>query len=358
MDEDRQWFKARHGWKLTHTARDISFCQHVVTSEETIIVPDAREDARFAHNPLVTGELHLRAYAGAPLLTSEGHVIGTLCVLDNRAPRKFSHHDIELLEVLADSVMAHLETRKALILAERRQEELAAMSLSKSNFLSRTSHELRTPMSAIVGYTELLQESLDDGEVDHDTLASDLNSIQESSRHLVSLLDDLLDLAKIEADQLELSADTFHISEVLNDLKAHILPLAISSGNRLDIVSPPPHTPAMVCDRRRLLQVLINLSVNAIKFTHHGEIGVGVTVDEGVVCFRVQDTGDGMRPEQITHLFDAFRQASSSRGQSGVGLGLAICKELVTLMEGAMDVTSILGQGSCFTCRIPLEATY
>lgn len=352
LDEKRQWFKARHGMLQTQTPRDIALCQEVVITGEMLVVPDARKDKRFANNPLVAGEFGLHAYAGAPLRTPEGEILGTLCVLDTTQPRAFSARELELLGVLATCVMAHLDTRRALYESQRARERLATMSLAKSSFLARTSHELRTPMTAIVGYAELLQEALVEGASSPGMMRDDLDAILASSQHIVSLLDDLLDLAKIEANELELRPQHFLVQELLDELEDHISPLLVASENRL-VILPASQELTMVADRRRILQVLINLCINANKFTCHGQVLVRLQESdyEDMLVFSVEDSGCGIAPEQIDHLFEAFHQVSST--EEGVGLGLAICKQIVTLMGGHVHVTSQPGEGSCFDVHIP-----
>lgn len=224
------------------------------------------------------------------------------------------------------------------------------MSLSKSNFLARTSHELRTPMTVIVGYVELIQEAIAEGKPSLKMMGEDLNAIQASSQHIVSLLDDLLDLAKIEADELELRPQRFPVQALFDELDDHISPLLSASENRL-VILPPRQGLTMNADRRRVLQVLINLCANANKFTHHGQVIVRAQESEDMIVFSVEDSGCGIAPEQLNHLFEAFHQVSST--EDGVGLGLAICEQLVTLMGGHVHVTSKQDEGSCFDVHIP-----
>ena len=354
LDMERQWFKAARGVTVTQTPKEVSFCRHVIESDAMLVVPDAREDERFKSNPFVTGELGIMAYAGAPLRTPHGYILGTLCVIDTQRPRAFKARELQVLEKLANSVMAHLELRKGLNETEHALDEIRAASAAKTEFLARTSHEIRTPMAAIMGYTELILESLEDG-VNGEAIASDLNHIRESSAHLMSLLDDLLDLSKVEHGELGFMLQPCCVEAMFIKVARHVKPLLMKSGNELIL---KPLTDALIVrgDRRYLLQVLINLVVNANKFTDQGEIRLGAERDDasGEIVLSVEDTGCGIAPEQLDRVFGRFEQVEGrSPARPGVGLGLAISKRLTTMMKGEIKVSSELGQGSRFDLRLP-----
>ena len=358
LDAERQWFKAASGLEVKQTPKEISFCQHVIKDDAMLVVEDARQDERFKSNPLVTGDLNIRAYVGAPLRTPQGHILGTLCVIDTESPREFNDDELELLRVLSKSVMAHLETRRALQQTERARDALELANAAKTEFLARTSHEVRTPMAAIMGYTELILESLEDG-VDAEAIALDLSHIQESSAHLVSLLDDLLDLAKVEHGAPQLPMQPCLVEALFNRVERHVKPLLKKSSNAL-IVKPASAEPLFIQGNQRyLLQILINLVVNANKFTERGEIRLNVEHDplSDEIVVSVEDTGCGIAPEQLDRVFGQFEQVSPAEvRRPGVGLGLAISKRLTTMMQGRIKVTSELGRGSCFTLRFPRSA--
>ena len=354
LDMERQWFKAARGVTVTQTPKEVSFCRHVIESDAMLVVPDAREDERFKSNPFVTGELGIIAYAGAPLRTPHGYILGTLCVIDTQRPRAFKARELQVLEKLANSVMAHLEVRKGLSETEHALDEIKAASAAKSEFLARTSHEIRTPMAAIMGYTELILESLEDG-VSGEAIASDLNHIRESSAHLMSLLDDLLDLAKVEHGEHGFMLQPCCVEAMFIKVARHVKPLLMKSGNEL-ILKPLTDALVVCGDRRYLLQVLINLVVNANKFTDQGEIRLGAQRDDesGEIVLSVEDTGCGIAPEQLDRVFGCFEQVERrSTARPGVGLGLAISKRLTTMMKGEIKVSSELGRGSRFVLRLP-----
>jgi GAF domain-containing protein len=182
MDLERQWFMARHGLDETVSLRAISFCDHVITSEEIMVVEDARLDPRFACNPLVTGGIKIRAYAGAPLVTPHGYIIGTVCVVDNERPRRFTPQQLSLLEVASASVMAHLEARHAHMIAATAMARAEAAQEARVRFISQVTHDLRGPMSAIQGYSELIEESVETGTLLE--IAEDISIIKQANAEL------------------------------------------------------------------------------------------------------------------------------------------------------------------------------
>ncbi len=227
---------------------------------------------------------------------------------------------------------------------------------AKSQFLASMSHELRTPLNAIIGYSEMLQEEVED--LDLDELKPDLAKIQNAGRHLLSLINDVLDLSKIEAGRMALFAETFDLNHLVEEIAATIEPLADRNGNQLRI-SCSDELGVMHTDLTRLRQCLFNLLSNACKFTEHGEVRLEVMREtiggRDWVSFVVSDSGIGMTPEQQKRLFESFTQAdaSTTRKYGGTGLGLAISRRLSRLMGGDIDVRSIPEQGSSFTLQVP-----
>jgi signal transduction histidine kinase/DNA-binding response OmpR family regulator len=246
---------------------------------------------------------------------------------------------------------SNLEIARALQAAE-------AATQAKSAFLANMSHELRTPLNAIIGYSEMLQEEATD--LGYADFLPDLQRIHAAGQHLLTLINDILDLSKIEAGKMDLFLETFDISTMIQDVVTTIGPLVEKNANTLE-VQCAPDLGSMRADLTKVRQTLFNLLSNACKFTERGTITlavVGNTVD-GVawITFRITDTGIGMAPEQMGKLFQAFSQAdaSTTRKYGGTGLGLAITRHFCQMMGSDITVESTAGQGSTFTIRLPVE---
>jgi PAS domain S-box-containing protein len=243
----------------------------------------------------------------------------------------------------------------------RTRHEAESANRSKSQFLANMSHELRTPLNAILGYSEMLvEEAEEDG---NDDYIPDLRKIHAAGKHLLALINDVLDLSKIEAGKMELYLETFSVPEAVHDVAATVLPLFEKNGNRL-VVRCPSEIGAMHADLTRVRQSLLNLLSNAAKFTDQGVVTLEVGIEEArergalatdTLVFSVTDTGIGMTPEQMDRLFEAFTQAeaSTSRRFGGTGLGLAITRRFCRMMGGDVEVRSEPGQGSTFTLKLP-----
>jgi len=240
------------------------------------------------------------------------------------------------------------------LLAARRQAEAA--STAKSHFLASMSHELRTPLNAIIGYSEMLQEEVAD--LGQTALAPDLEKIHTAGRHLLALINDILDLSKIEAGKTELYLETFEVRQMLDDVTTTVRPLVEKNANTL--VVEGADLGAMHGDLTKMRQVLLNLLSNACKFTERGTVTLAASRErrDGAgewMVFRVTDSGIGMTPAQMTRLFEAFAQAeaSTTRRYGGTGLGLAISRRFCQMMGGDITVASEPGRGSTFTVRVP-----
>jgi len=242
----------------------------------------------------------------------------------------------------------------------RARSDAESASRAKSQFLANMSHELRTPLNAILGYAELLQEEAQDRSVPE--FVPDLDRIRFAGRHLLTLINDVLDLSKIEAGKVELVLAPFPVRRVLDEVRSTAEPLVARKANRLELRCPDdPGT--MHSDETRIRQVLFNLLSNASKFTERGTIGLDVRRESGNgqgdwLVFAVSDTGIGMTAEQLGRLFEAFVQADASIAAKygGTGLGLAISRRLCRLLGGDIQVASEPGRGTTFTVRLPTTA--
>ncbi len=219
------------------------------------------------------------------------------------------------------------------------------------------SHELRTPLNAIIGYSELLREEVEEI-AGAQVLEQDLDKVGAASKHLLGLIDDLLDIAKIEAGGIGLALTPLDLRVVLAELRGTIAPLAERGDNQL-VIAVEPAAAQLRSDHQRLQQVLINLVGNACKFTEHGSITIRAEAadERAEVRIEVIDSGVGMNPDQLGAIFEPFVQVDDSpaRRRQGSGLGLAITKKLVELLGGTITVRSRPGQGSTFTVQLPRE---
>jgi GAF domain-containing protein/anti-sigma regulatory factor (Ser/Thr protein kinase) len=299
-----------------------------------------------------------RAVLALPI-RREAHIIGGLVVL-RQAPGEFPPKVIELLRTFAAQSALAIQNARLFRELEDKGQQLETASRYKSEFLANMSHELRTPLNAIIGYSEMLQEEAED--LGQEDFTPDLQKINAAGKHLLALINDILDLSKIEAGRMDLYLETFDLTTMLRDVETTVQPLVEKNANAL-VVQCADTLGSMRADLTKVRQALFNLLSNACKFTKQGTVTLAVTrqVEAGGewLTFRVSDTGIGMTPAHMTRLFQAFSQAeaSTARQFGGTGLGLAITRQFCQLMGGDVAVESESGKGSTFTIRLPVEVS-
>jgi signal transduction histidine kinase/CheY-like chemotaxis protein/HAMP domain-containing protein len=297
-----------------------------------------------------------RAVLIVPLLGPEG-LIGML-VVRRKAPGEFPQHTLELLQTFAAQSVLAIQNANLFTEVEEKSRQLEMASQHKSQFVASMSHELRTPLNAIIGLTEMMVSNA--SRFGTEKAAEPLRRVHRAGTHLLGLINQVLDLSKIEAGKLELSPETVNLAPLLEDVIGTARQLAEQNKNRL-VLEAQENLGQLTVDPMRLRQILLNLLSNACKFTKQGEVKLRVkkVVDgRNWIEIAVADTGIGMTPEQQAKLFEEFTQADSStaRQYGGTGLGLAITRKLARMMGGDVTVTSEPGKGSVFTVRLPASA--
>jgi two-component system, sensor histidine kinase LadS len=267
-------------------------------------------------------------------------------------PHRFSSREVRLLQVVAQQVSLAIERARLYDLLKQQHEAALLASERKSRFLATMNHELRSPMTAIVGFADLLREQIP-GPLNAGQMRQ-IRMIGSSAQHVMAVVNDALDVARIEAGKLECLIEPVDATQVISEVTDMMTPLA--QAKHLELDSPQPHEPLNVrCDRQRCKQILVNLVSNAIKFTAQGHIQVHGFRDSAIphrARIAVSDTGIGLRPEQLPLLFQEFQQLPTPYRQFGTGLGLAISLKLARLMGGDIEVESSYGHGSTFTLML------
>jgi GAF domain-containing protein/two-component sensor histidine kinase len=318
-------------------------------------VVDTHDDQQYQVTPEMRSTLNrlgYRSILGVPLL-QDRRIMGALTVF-RREPGSFPPDTVNLLQTFATQSALAIQNARLFREIEAKGRELEVASRHKSQFLANMSHELRTPLNAILGYTELLNDGIY-GDLPQKA-ADVMLRIDRSGKHLLGLINDVLDLSKIEAGQLELGLADYSLQEVVHAVVTQVESLAAEKGLALK-VAVPPSLPAGRGDERRLAQVLLNLVGNAIKFTEAGEVRIAARVDGDLFVVSVADTGPGIAEADRQRIFEEFQQAdsSSTRKKGGTGLGLSIARRIVELHGGRISVESTLGRGSTFSFRVPVR---
>ncbi|MBI4749659.1 MAG: GAF domain-containing sensor histidine kinase [Acidobacteria bacterium] len=378
VDHDRIWFKSRQGLDVQEVNRDLGLCASAILSKEVYSITNAIEDPRSLANPLVAGSMGFRFYAAAPLRTNDGYNLGTLCVIDGK-PRHISEPEKMLLQELAEVVMDQMElrlnARRQAVEEERRRyselerlyqkeqevlKQLQHLDHLKTNFMLVTSHEMRTPLTVLSGYTEMLSEGLL-GELEPIQKKA-LDSCHRMVERLNLNFNKILEMVKLSEGRLPLNVREVDISGILSQGLLELEPFI--ERRNLSVVKEIPALSLAVVDPEKIHLVFLNLFQNAIKYTPDGgTITVRLELAADGYQVAITDTGVGIHPSELNQIFELFYTTDDlSTHQSGTfeflthgtGLGLAIAKKHIEAHGGRIWAESNgPGQGSCFNVWFP-----
>lgn len=341
VDANRQWFKARIGLDQQETDRCVAFCGYTILHDDVLEVCNASVDGRFVDNPLVTKPPAIRYYAGAPIVTREKLNLGALCVIDTVPHQPLTTEDRHALRNLATLIVDQLELRVAF--------------KERAEFFANIAHEIRGPLNAALGFVNMIH-SRTFGEIRPRRYSEYVDNIQVACNQVVDVISEFLDFFKSEVGYLVLKETEFDVKALLEECGAVVKALVASSGLMLK-VSIDRADQKLFADRQRIRQILLNLLVNAVKFTPRGgriSISAGLDVT-GEFRFSVADTGIGMGPIDIDKALTPFGQidGGTSKNIAGSGLGLPFAKRLTELHGGSLDVESKLSRGTVVVIRLP-----
>ncbi len=351
IDEDRQWFKSVRGLEVRETSRDLAFCAHAIREpDRPLVVSDARLDPRFANNALVVDDPKVIFYAGVPLVTPEGHPLGTICVIDHQ-PRQLDAGQLEALQRLSRQVIQLLELRATLLEAEQRSAERQEAYNTLRDFSHIIAHDLKAPIRNIGQLSELLREDYghalpaDGNEV--------LSMIEGRATDATRMIDGVLRYSKA-IRSLGTSREVVDIGQVVDRIARQ---LDLQEGCQVQYTG---RVKCLTTSRIALLQIFQNLIGNAIK--HSPGTGCHVLVDcvaevDGIFAFSVEDNGPGIPAAYQQSIFNLFSTGAADRA-AGHGVGLAIVKRLIEALGGTIDVSSTVGRGTTFRFTLPENVAF
>lgn len=350
VDQGRQWFKSHHGLDADETTRCVSFCAHTIMDDAAFVVEDALADPRFSDNPLVLNAPFIRFYAGMPIKAANGHRIGALCVIDT-VPRRISQHQLGLLAQLAMLAGDEIELHKQQIYANQHAEARARAEQAQKLLLNSINHEFRTPLNAVLGFSELLSENIV-GPI-NESQRDYLHAIRRSGGDILRLITGIMDMAALHHHDVSPQMVQFDAEDILRQAVERHRSLAHEHGLEIGLRNCD-HPCSLNIDPQHLNQVLGNLIRNAILYNRpEGAIEVGCEQDEaGQLVLYVADTGFGIPASRHAEAFQMFNRLGRESGNiPGTGIGLALSKRLVEAMGGSIGFESIEGQGSRFWTR-------
>mgnify|MGYP001086949971 CR=1 FL=1 len=352
IDSNRQWFKAKVGLDVCETSREVAFCAHCILKADILEVSDASLDERFKDNPLVTEFPHIRFYAGAPLYSSDGLPLGSLCIISS-SPRKLTSQEHTTLVILAKQVSHQLELRRTNKQLATQTEALTQTNQSLQELFRIISHDLRSPFQGFLGITELIEESYDS------FTAKDIRSyiamLGSSASETFNLLENLLGWSNLEQGMLKFTPETQFAAKIVSQ-SIHILSNAIRK-KQIQLINAIPNDIVIKADLNMINSVIRNLVNNAIKFTpNNGSIQIDGTVHDGYLKISITDSGNGLTPEQIDKILHSRTVTTTlgTEGERGSGIGLHLVHNFLAQHNTQLQIESILQKGTTASFDIPL----
>ena len=338
--------------EVTVLPADRGLSGYVVRTGEPVLIQENLKERLADYDVELIGE-PAASWLGVPLIVGD-QVLGVMAVQSYTTESAYDEHDLELLTAVATQTAIALESARLYEEAVETAQRLREVDRLKSQFLANMSHELRTPLNSIIGFSRVVLKGIDGPITDRQR--EDLEAIHNSGQHLLGLINDILDVSKIEAGKMELNFELIELGEIVHGVMSTAVALVKDKPVDLE-QSVPGDLPCIMADERRVRQVLLNLVSNAAKFTVEGAIRVGARVEGDEVVVSVADTGPGIAQDEMEEIFEPFTQvdASTTREHGGTGLGLTISHSFVQLHGGRMWVESELGEGSTFFFTLPLE---
>lgn len=338
LDEKYQWFKAKVGLEVDHTERNISFCGHAINDPgQPFIVEDATKDKRFQDNPLVTGDPNIVFYAGIPLMTNDGHGLGTLCVIDNK-PRQLTPSQLEMLGALSNQVMRLFELRKAILTLEVKEVELEQTIMDLEDYTSIVSHDLKTSFRNIEVASEVIDKTM--GQSIDPATKSNLGNIKKECNESLHFINGIMNYSK--------SIGSYSQEVTLVDMHA----LFTRTVERLKVpghfkINIPNYLPVIHSSKSALQHIFENLIQNSIKYMDKPKPEISITYEDTDTehIFSVNDNGSGIEKDHLDRIFKLYYKVEKD-SQESFGVGLAIVSKLTNLLRGELKVMSEVGRGT------------
>lgn len=346
IDKKRQWFKSAVGTDVRETPREYAFCSYTILEKDVLVVNNLREDARFANNPLVTGDPNVAFYAGAPIINEEGYPLGSICVIDTEV-KELNSQQIAALKTLSNQVVAQLELRRKIKVLEKSNATLLESNVFIQKFASMAAHDIKNPLSSILLSSQALQRRLQkDGD---DKSLQLINMSINASKQLLHMVDEMLVYSKAPATLLA-DQQSVNLNELLTKI-IRLIDVPESVKIQLPVVEHTINVSPVALE-----QIFLNLLTNAIRYNDksEGRIRILVRNDEKFYNFKVTDNGRGIQPQFLNRIFEEkFTLGYTDRfNKEGTGVGLHTVKALVEKLQGTIYAESIPGQETTFVFSI------